>query len=62
MTNEQGHQHYEALKDGFVRHAIFPDQTKALVFVFVQAHEQAINSKYIDMAVAIPAILPAPSL
>ena len=38
-------QYYDTLKDGFVRHALAPERTKALVFVFVfvfvLAHEQA---------------------
>ena len=40
-------QYYDILKDRFVRHALPPERTKALVFVFVfvfvLAHEQAIS-------------------
>ena len=35
VTNEPGPQYYYTLKDRFVRHAQVPEQTKALVFVFV---------------------------
>ena len=42
-------QYYDTLKDRFVRHALPPERTKALVFVFVfvfvLAHEQAISRK-----------------
>ena len=42
-------QYYDTLKDRFVRHALPPERTKALVFVFVfvfvLAHEQA-NRKF----------------
>ena len=34
-------QYYDTLKDRFVCHALDPERTKALVFVFVLAHEQA---------------------
>ena len=37
-------QYYETLKDRFVRRALAPERTKALVFVFVLAHEQAIST------------------
>ena len=42
VTNEPGPQYY----DRFVRHALAPERTKALffVFVFVLAHEQAITT------------------
>ena len=45
VTNEPGPQYYDTLKDRFVRHALAPERTKALVFVFVfvLAHEQAIT-------------------
>ena len=49
VTNEPGPQYYDTLKDRFVRHALPPERTKALifvfVFVFVLAHEQAISKK-----------------
>ena len=49
VTNEPGPQYYDTLKVRFVRHALAPEQTKALVFVFVfvfvLAHEQAISNK-----------------
>ena len=49
LTNELGSQYYDTLNDWFVRHALVPERTKALgfvfVFVFVLAHEQAINFK-----------------
>ena len=34
-------QYYDTMKDQFVRHALAPKRTKALVFVL--AHEQAIS-------------------
>ena len=47
LTNEPGSQYYDTLNDWFVRHALVPERTKALgfvfVFVFVLAHEQAIT-------------------
>ena len=43
VTNEPGPQYYDRQKDRFVRHAQVPERTKALVFVFVLAHEQAIS-------------------
>ena len=43
VTNEPGPQYYDTLKDRFVRHAQVPERTKALVFVFVLTHEQAIS-------------------
>ena len=38
-------QYYDTLKDRLVRHALAPEPTKVLVFVFVfvLAHEQAIT-------------------
>ena len=49
VTNEPGSQYYDTLNDWFVRHALVPERTKALgfvfVFVFVLAHEQAISIK-----------------
>ena len=49
VMNEPGPQYYDTLKDRFVRHALPPERTKALVFVFVfvfvLAHEQAISTK-----------------
>ena len=46
VTDEPGPQYYDTLKDQFVRHALAPEQTKALVLVFVivLGHEQAINT------------------
>ena len=44
VTNKPGPQYYDTLKDRFVRHAQVPQRTKALVFVFVLAHEQAIST------------------
>ena len=42
-------QYYDTLKDQFFRHALAPERTKALVFVFffvfVLAHKQAISTK-----------------
>ena len=35
VTNEPSPQCYDTLKDRFVRHALAPERTKALVFVFV---------------------------
>ena len=47
VTNEPGSQYYDTLKDRFVRHALVPERTKDLgfvfVFFFVLAHEQAIR-------------------
>ena len=47
VTNEPGHQCYDTLKDRFICHAQVPEQSKALVFVFlfvfVLAHKQAIS-------------------
>ena len=45
VRNEPGPQHYDTLKDRFVHHALVPERTKTLVFVFVfvLAHEQAIT-------------------
>ena len=37
--------YYDTLKDRFVRHALAPERTKALVFVFVFANEQGITKK-----------------
>ena len=37
-------QYYDTLKDRFVRQSLAPERTKALVFVFVLAHEQAITT------------------
>ena len=42
VTNEPGPQYYDTLKDRFVRHALPPERTKALVFVLID--EQAINT------------------
>ena len=49
VTNEPGPQYYDTFKDRFVRHALVPERTKALgfVFVFVLAHEQAISNENI---------------
>ena len=43
VTNKPGPHYYDTLKDRFVRHALRPEQTKALVFFFVLTHEQAIS-------------------
>ena len=47
VTNKPGSQYYATLHHQFVRHALIPEQTKALgfVFVFVCADEQAISKK-----------------
>ena len=45
VTNELGPLYYDTLKDRFFRHALPPERTIALVFVFVfvLAQEQAIK-------------------
>ena len=46
-------QYYDTLKGRFVRHALPPERTKALVFVFVfvfvLAHEQAIRKTMVPI-------------
>ena len=45
VMNEPGPQSYYKLEDWFVCHALAPEQIKALVFIFVLAHEQARSPK-----------------
>ena len=55
VTSEPGPQYYDTLKDRFVLHALAPELTKALVFVFafvfVLAHEQAIRKEIASVSI-----------
>ena len=49
VTNEPSPQYYDTLKDRFVRHALPPERTKALVFVFVSFSSWYMNRLYTNL-------------